>query len=204
MKKILAFLLAFVICFAGCSGEEPEKEEFVPARGTVENGIYKNSAFGFSFRGEEDWYFFSDAEIAQTVGIAAEEMFGEGTEIEIGNIYDVYCVDMETNATVSINYENIAGSENIVNAGSYLEIVSGQIISAGASSGVKDAVISDVEIGGEKFTCLNIELEVSGTKIYEKIIAEQIGEWMGSITIASLSEEEMEELVGRISIESAK
>ena len=47
MKKILAIILAFVLCFAGCSGEnsvsEPAKpEEFVPARGTVENGIYKN------------------------------------------------------------------------------------------------------------------------------------------------------------------
>lgn len=206
MKKILAIILAFVLCFAGCSGEnsvsEPEKpEEFVPARGTVENGIYKNSAFGVSFSAEEDWYFLSDSEIAQTMGIAAEEMFGEGTEVEPGNIYDVYCVDMETNATVSVNYENVAGTENITNEGAYLEIVTSQIVSAGASSGVKDAFIGDVEIGGVKTTCLNIELEVSGVKIYEKIVAKQIGDWMCSITVASLSETEMEDLIGRISFE---
>ena len=206
MKKILAIILAFVLCFAGCSGEnsvsEPEKpEEFVPARGTVENGIYKNSAFGVSFSAEEDWYFLSDSEIAQTMGIAAEEMFGEGTEVEPGNIYDMYCVDMETNATVSVNYENVAGTENITNEGAYLEIVTSQIVSAGASSGVKDAFIGDVEIGGVKITCLNIELEVSGAKIYEKIVAKQIGDWMCSITVASLSETEMEDLIGRISFE---
>ena len=206
MKKILAIILAFVLCFAGCSGEnsvsEPEKpEEFVPARGTVENGIYKNSAFGVSFSAEEDWYFLSDSEIAQTMGIAAEEMFGEGTEVEPGNIYDMYCVDMETNATVSVNYENVAGTENITNEGAYLEIVTSQIVSAGASSGVKDAFIGDVEIGGVKTTCLNIELEVSGAKIYEKIVAKQIGDWMCSITVASLSETEMEDLIGRISFE---
>lgn len=206
MKKILAIILAFVLCFAGCSGEnsvsEPEKpEEFVPARGTVENGIYKNSAFGVSFSAEEDWYFLSDSEIAQTMGIAAEEMFGEGTEVEPGNIYDMYCVDMETNATVSVNYENVAGTENITNEGAYLEIVTSQIVSAGASSGVKDAFIGDVEIGGVKTTCLNIELEVSGVKIYEKIVAKQIGDWMCSITVASLSETEMEDLIGRISFE---
>ena len=206
MKKILAIILAFLLCFAGCSGEnsvsEPEKpEEFVPARGTVENGIYKNSAFGVSFSAEEDWYFLSDSEIAQTMGIAAEEMFGEGTEVEPGNIYDVYCVDMETNATVSVNYENVAGTENITNEGAYLEIVTSQIVSAGASSGVKDAFIGDVEIGGVKTTCLNIELEVSGVKIYEKIVAKQIGDWMCSITVASLSETEMEDLIGRISFE---
>ena len=206
MKKILAIRLAFLLCFAGCSGEnsvsEPEKpEEFVPARGTVENGIYKNSAFGVSFSAEEDWYFLSDSEIAQTMGIAAEEMFGEGTEVEPGNIYDMYCVDMETNATVSVNYENVAGTENITNEGAYLEIVTSQIVSAGASSGVKDAFIGDVEIGGVKTTCLNIELEVSGVKIYEKIVAKQIGDWMCSITLASLSETEMEDLIGRISFE---
>ena len=206
MKKILAIILAFLLCFAGCSGEnsvsEPEKpEEFVPARGTVENGIYKNSAFGVSFSAEEDWYFLSDSEIAQTMGIAAEEMFGEGTEVEPGNIYDMYCVDMETNATVSVNYENVAGTENITNEGAYLEIVTSQIVSAGASSGVKDAFIGDVEIGGVKTTCLNIELEVSGVKIYEKIVAKQIGDWMCSITVASLSETEMEDLIGRISFE---
>ena len=206
MKKILAIILAFLLCFAGCSGEksvsEPEKpEELVPARGTVENGIYKNSAFGVSFSAEEDWYFLSDSEIAQTMGIAAEEMFGEGTEVEPGNIYDMYCVDMETNATVSVNYENVAGTENITNEGAYLEIVTSQIVSAGASSGVKDAFIGDVEIGGVKTTCLNIELEVSGAKIYEKIVAKQIGDWMCSITVASLSETEMEDLIGRISFE---
>lgn len=202
MKKILAMILASVLCFAGCSAEEPEKpEEFVPARGTVENGIYKNSAFGISFNAEENWYFLSDSEIAQTMGIAAEEMFGEGTEVEAGNIYDMYCVDTKTNATVSVNYENIAGTENITNEGAYLEIVTGQIISAGASSGVKDAFIGDVEINGVKTPCLNIELEISGTKIYEKIVAKQIGDWMCSITLASLSETEMEELIGRISVE---
>jgi hypothetical protein len=206
MKKILVLLLAFVLCFAGCSAEEPasepeKPEEFVPARGTVENGIYKNSAFGVSFSAEEDWYFLSDSEIAQTMGIAAEEMFGEGTEVEPGNIYDMYCVDMETNATVSVNYENVAGTENITNEGAYLEIVTSQIVSAGASSGVKDAFIGDVEIGGVKTTCLNIELEVSGVKIYEKIVAKQIGDWMCSITVASLSETEMEDLIGRISFE---
>ena len=115
MKKILAIILAFVLCFAGCSGEnsvsEPEKpEEFVPARGTVENGIYKNSAFGVSFSAEEDWYFLSDSEIAQTMGIAAEEMFGEGTEVEPGNIYDMYCVDMETKATVSFLITSLSTS----------------------------------------------------------------------------------------------
>lgn len=202
MKKILAMILASVLCFAGCSAEEPKKpEEFVPARGTVENGIYKNSAFGISFNAEENWYFLSDSEIAQTMGIAAEEMFGEGTEVEAGNIYDMYCVDTKTNATVSVNYENIAGTENITNEGAYLEIVTGQIISAGASSGVKDAFIGDVEINGVKTPCLNIELEISGTKIYEKIVAKQIGDWMCSITLASLSETEMEELIGRISVE---
>ena len=68
MKKIFAVLLAFVLCFAGCS----EEKVFVPERGAVENGVYKNSAFGISFEAEPDWYYLTDSEIAQTMGIAAE------------------------------------------------------------------------------------------------------------------------------------
>ena len=70
MKKLFAVLLAFVLCFAGCSAEK----EFVPERGTVENGIYKNSAFGISFSADESWYYFTDSEIAETIGFTVEEL----------------------------------------------------------------------------------------------------------------------------------
>jgi len=206
MKKILAFMMAFAMLFsfAACSSEESkngETAEIVPERGTVENGIYKNSAFGFAFEAGENWYFLTDEEIASVMGVAAEEIYGEGTVIEGDHIYDVYCVDNETNATVSVNYENLGTLGEMTDANYYLETVMTQVLSTGAQSGVVDAVISNVKISGTKVPCLEIVLEYGDQKIYEKMIVKQIGTWMGTITVASLSEEELDSLVGKISFE---
>ena len=59
----------------------------------------------------------------------------------------------------------------------------------------------NIEISGIQVPCLTIELDYAGTRIYEKVIVKQIGSWMGTITLASVSETEIEELVGRISFE---
>lgn len=207
MKKILAFIMAFVMLFsfAACSSEEgkdnEEMIEVVPERGTVENGIYKNSAFGFVFEAGENWYFLTDEEIASAMGVAAEEIYGEGTKIEGDHIYDLYCVDNATNATVSINYENLGTVGGMTDSNYYLETVMTQLISSGAQSGVVDAVISNIEISGIEVPCLEIVLEYGSDKIYEKMIVKQVGSWMGTITIASLSEEELDLLVEKISFE---
>ena len=51
MKKIFAVLLAFVLCFAGCSGNE--KTDFIC--GIVEGNIYKNELFDVAFEIPENW-----------------------------------------------------------------------------------------------------------------------------------------------------
>lgn len=51
VKKILVILLAFVLCFAGCSGNE--KTDFIC--GIVEGNIYKNELFDVAFEIPENW-----------------------------------------------------------------------------------------------------------------------------------------------------
>ena len=209
MKKFVALTVALALClsFAACSSEESGSEkndalaEVTPARGTVENGIYKNEAFGFSFAAGENWYFLSDSEISTAMGLAAEEIYGEGAEITGDHIYDVYCVDNATNATVSINYEDLGTIGGITDANYYLENMMTQLISTGIDSGIKDTIISNIKISGTQVPCLYILLDYGGTEIHEKIIVKQIGTWMGTITLASLSEEELDLLVEKISFE---
>ncbi|MBR3962257.1 MAG: hypothetical protein IKK14_01890 [Oscillospiraceae bacterium] len=206
MKKILAFILALtmLLSFASCSEsetKEPETEEIVPARGTVENGIYKNSAFGVGFEAGENWYFLTDEEIASAMGVAAETMYGEDAEITGDHVYDLYCVDNATSATVSINYENLGTIGTMTDANYYLETVMTQLISSGAGSGVVDAIISNITIDEQEVPCLSIVLEYGGQKIYQKVIVKQVGNWMATATLASLSEEELSGLVEKINLE---
>lgn len=203
MKKLLAMILCavMVFSFAACSETEKAEVEVVtitPERGTVENGIYENTTFGVKFEAGENWYFLSDDEIAMAMGVAAEEMFGEGTEITGDNIYDLYCVENATNATVSINHENLGTVGGFTDANYYLETVMTQLISTGVENGIADAVISEIKVGEEKVPCLDIVMEYSGTTIYQKVIVKQNGSWMSTVTMASLSEEELSSLVEKL------
>ena len=204
MKKILALVLAMmmVLSLGACSGEtEPETVEIVPARGTVENGIYKNEAFGVTFSAGENWYFLTDSEIAVSMGVAAEEIYGEGTEIAGDHIYDVYCVENTTGGTVSINYEDLGTIGGMTDANYYLETVMTTLLSSGAKDGVVDSSITNIKIGEYEVPCLNIVLEYAGTTIYQKVIVKQIGSWMATATLASLSEDEINSLVEMLSFE---
>ena len=201
MKKILAIILAMamLLCLGACSKEEKPNEEekelieVTPERGTVENGVYKNEAFGVSFEVEPDWYFLSDAEIAQSMGVAAEKISADAD-----NIYDVYCVTLETNTTVSVNYENLGTIGGFTSESQYLEMVVSQLLSAGTDTGVTESELSVAEIGGEKFPCLNITMEYSGMEIYQRVIVKSIGTWMGTVTIATLDEAEIDQLCEKI------
>ena len=204
MKKILALVLAMmmVLSLGACSGEtEPETVEIVPARGTVENGIYKNEAFGVTFSAGENWYFLTDSEIAVSMGVAAEEIYGEGTEIAGDHIYDVYCVENTTGGSVSINYEDLGTIGGMTDANYYLETVMTTLLSSGAKDGVVDSSITNIKIGEYEVPCLNIVLEYAGTTIYQKVIVKQSGSWMATATLASLSEDEINSLVGMLSFE---
>ena len=204
MKKILALVLAMmmVLSLGACSGEtEPETVEIVPARGTVENGIYKNEAFGVTFSAGENWYFLTDSEIAVSMGVAAEEIYGEGTEIVGDHIYDVYCVENTTGGTVSINYEDLGTIGGMTDANYYLETVMTTLLSSGAKDGVVDSSITNIKIGEYEVPCLDIVLEYAGTTIYQKVIVKQSGSWMATATLASLSEDEINSLVEMLSYE---
>ncbi len=207
MKKILAIMLALamLLSFAACSenGEKAETEviKVTPERGTVSEGVYKNETFGVSFEFGDGWYILSDEEIAAAMGVAAEEIYGEDAEITGDYIYDFYAVKNETNATVSINYEDLGTIGTMTDANYYLETVMTNLIANGADSGIVDAIISNVTLGEKEVPCLHIVFEYGGSKIYQKLIVSQTGTWMSTVTVASLSEDELSELMDKVSFE---
>ena len=203
MKKLIAIFIALmmILSLAACS-EQPEDEliEVVPARGTTEEGFYKNEAFGISFDVPAEWYFLTDEEIAQTMGSTAEQLFGEDVLEQADYIYDLYCVDMESGTTVSINYENLGTIGEFTEESEYLETVLAQLLS-GTNPGITATELSVAKVGKTTVPCLNITLEAGGNTIYESIIVKKIGTWIGTVTMATLEEAELETLAASISFE---
>ena len=192
-----------ILSFCGCSAEEV----FTPERGTVENGIYRNDVFGVSFSvNEDEWYFYSDAEISEAMGLAAEELTEEGKQIieEADIIYDMYCASLLTGGSVNINYENlgIIYSEAI-NAEEYLELAISQFEYqlSGVNISLDKCETGVATVDGNLRPCLNIVANFGGTIIYECIVPKKVGDWMAVVTIASLSESEISQILSNLSFE---
>lgn len=205
MKKIIAMLMAVLMLMGLCACSAEPEEEFVPARGKVEGNVYKNEAFGISFTAGEDWYYYSDEEIAAAMGIVAEEIFTDEyaesvSEIEI--IYDMYCGSFETGETVNVNYENLGiiyGT--VLDEKGYLEAAVAQFDSQMEGSGITfpKKEIGTVLIDGKEVPCLHVVMEYYGISIYETIAVKKCGDWMGVVTVASLDEAALENLVSGLS-----
>ena len=201
MKKLVVLILAFVLCFAGCGAEK----EFVPERGTVENGVYKNSAFGIGFEANSDWYFYSDEEIAATMGKTAEELFPEDFAENLENtetIYDIYAADYYGGSTISINFENInAIYGEIVDEETYLEMAKSEIETNLAAMNILRNEVGKALVSGKEVPCIFVELELSGTTVYEVVVVKKVGNWIGIVTLASVSEDGISSLLENLSFE---
>lgn len=202
MKKTIAVLIAFMMLFGLCScSSEPENEEFVPKRGTVENGVYKNSAFGISYTADENWYYYSDEEISATMGIASEEILTDEYAEALANaeiIYDMYCADLETGATVNVNYENLGiVYGTILDESGYLNAAVAQMEGSGIVFSKLE--IETVSIDGAEVPCLSVIIDYYGISIYEIVAVKKCGDWMGVVTVATLDEALLPELVSGIS-----
>ena len=206
MKKIFALIIAFamLLSFAACSGSG-ETEEFVPARGTVENGIYKNEAFGIGFEADSNWYFYTDEEIAASMGKTIEELFPEDFAENLENteiIYDIYGADYYTGSTININFENtIAVYEGAIDEESYLEIAKSQVETTLTGMNILRNEVGTTSVSGKEVPCLFVEIELSGTRVYEVIITKKAGSWIGVITLASVTEEGIPLLLENLSFE---
>ena len=218
MKKILVLFLVFatIFSFAACSKEEFSpiggnsenevfEEEFVPARGTVENGIYENKSFGIKYSADADWYYYSDEEIAEVMGVTVEEIFSEEYKdvfLEAELIYDMYCSNLSTGSNVNINYENIGLVYDIIlDEKSYLEISQSTLEESLSGSGIllTRKEIGTAKVGGKEVPCLYITMDIYGTEFYEVLVAKKCEDWMGVVTLASLSEEELPVLLENLS-----
>ncbi len=188
MKRISAFIIAFIICLSGCS-----KEQSSPVIGTVKNGVYRSETFGITFNGE-GWEYLSEDEIAELMGVTRDELLSEefaDALDEVSVLYDMNATSPSGEVNLSINHENTGLVANDIDVESYLGLSAENIESALSASGafVNECSIDFVEIKSGEVACLNLILDVYGTTVYEKLVAKQTDGWISVATFSSVSEE---------------
>ncbi len=186
--------MAFVMVLSLCSCFETELE-FAPSRGKIEGIRYENAAFGISFFPGANWVFYNDFEIAEVMGVDISEVAVDPVNADA--IYDMYAVNNETGSTVNVVYEKTKMSEK-----NYLKTTSafldGQFEAAGAT--VLSKEMSTADIYGEERPCLDLTVSMMGVTVYEKVIVDSSPNWIGTITIAALSEDDINEIIKAIQI----
>lgn len=187
---MLCALILLSLCACGA------KNDFVPARGTATDGVYRNSAFGVTVSVGESFEFFSDEDMASVFGVSVTDVNANPSETDA--IYDMYAQNYETGATINAVYEKSA-----VTGKAYLMLLSGSLENEFSSIGAEiiSQEIKKLDINGVEKDCVCLEISLMGVHVYETAILHEVSGWMGVISLATLEESELQELIKAVSFD---
>lgn len=138
LKKLLALLLSVVMVFAltvsAYAAEDSEDEEVNPVLGYIDGSDYINEYFGISCTLPDEWSFFSDEELLELQGAAAELL--EDTDMEKyldaflednESCYVMAAVSEEGLQNINVIVENLHGIGSFISEDDLIQIVMNEL-----------------------------------------------------------------------------
>ena len=92
---------------------------------------------------------------------------------------------------------------SILDEKSYLEISASGIAEVFESAGVEVIrnEIGTTVVDGKEIPCAYVTISVYGMDFYEILVAKKVENWMGVVTLASFTEDELAAMLGNLSLE---
>lgn len=178
MKKIISLILAaaLVLALTACSkqpandGESSRSEassgESVPeqpasVRGTLEDGVYRNTCGDFSIFFSESWEFDSDETLAADTGVAAELLAeGDAEKLfeQVSSVSELYAYRELDGSAVQIHLK-----QNLVPTADYLKMFLSQLTETWTESGfeVTDGEVRKFSVNGETVPGISMEASIT-------------------------------------------
>lgn len=178
MKKIISLILAaaLVLALTACSkqpandGESSRSEassgESVPeqpasVRGTLEDGVYRNTCGDFSIFFSESWEFDSDETLAADTGVAAELLAeGDAEKLfeQVSSVSELYAYREFDGSAVQIHLK-----QNLVPTADYLKMFLSQLTETWTESGfeVTDGEVRKFSVNGETVPGISMEASIT-------------------------------------------
>lgn len=186
---------------------EEETQKITAKRGMVEDGVYKNEAFGVSFPVSENLTVCTDEQIAKNLNLGQELLKEEGKysvndmeEVMQGAMYDTVIMFSDNRSNVSVVYENMDLSQSSgLDEEQYAKAVADMLNSMEVMN-YKAGEITKQDIGGTEFTALSAKAD----EYNQKYFLHQVGNYMVEFifTYTNDSEEEVENFISSISYEN--
>lgn len=221
MKKLLAIIISalLVLCLVtGCSktddnvdldnkdnsssqSSETDKTDAKLTLGTVSGTTYENEFMGIGCKLEDGWTFASEDDLKALINITIDKFDEDYQEqLEAATIlYAMQATDSATGNNININLEKLSGLNKTLTASKYVDSAMSQMSSALESAGFSNLEIqkTEVEIDGTKHPAIAISADVSGIKIYEKVVCIKCGDYIANITLATVSSDTTDELLSK-------
>lgn len=174
----------------GIMENESKTEYDIGFFGAVNSNTYRNDYFGFEFQANEEWYFFSDVDVAQINGITSSVVTEEDFESQLEEMeFVTVCSAMKNNGSGE-NISIIIQTDDLF-YGNDLDMMM-LYAKPGLEQGLIDAGYSNLTIentnivfAGEIRPSYAIEGTILGQKIYEQEIVLYKEPYLAFITITT-------------------
>lgn len=204
MKKTISLLLAFVLLLAMPMAAFAADDSF--AAGTTDEHSYWNETLRLGCTLSDEWYFYSDEEILEANGAAADLLKDDLAEAvrESGQMMDMMALNLETGDNVNVNLERLnLTSSLMIDEKEYVEISMEQLPTAIEQMGMSDVTIEagTMEFAGEEHACLRISgnLTIDGLEeplpLYETLAVIKNGRTVIIVTACSYWEDTTEDIL---------
>lgn len=202
LKKWGALLLAaaLLVTLSACSGGKnirgnvtpvgttapettvPETTEPAFAVGSSSGNRYENTFLGIGCALDENWTFLSDEQIRENNAAAADMMAEEYQEmVEAADVvYDMMANHQNEVDTLSLNMEKLSGAALIISEEQYAQLSLEGLESSLSSMGIENIQtnVEQISFAGGTHTCIRLEGEYSGVKVYESLVCYKRGGYM--------------------------
>ena len=190
MKRLLAFLLltAMLVSLAACGSKSNEN---ILGVYTKDSNTYVNDFIGIGCKLDTGWEVFSEEQIAELNGMAADLMTDKALaeQLEGDGVAQPFFAQAEEGlVTVNITLENIGvlyGS--LMDEKQYAEKSLPQIAPALKALGLSDVTteIGSVTFAGKEHVAITVKASLEGFDFYETVVCMKVGNYMANITAGS-------------------
>lgn len=184
--KIIAMVLAAVLCFCSCGSENKTVEP-----GKVTENVYENSSVGLSFTAPEGWTLLNSKEAAEYYGAANSEVLGDDSAVDTEDSvvsYDMLALSADKNETASVTYVNMKSvATQKMTADEYVTLSAEQVNSQFTSVGysVSYGGIRSENFGGNEFRGTDITIGMEGSDVTQSFFVREHGDYMLIVSYSS-------------------
>lgn len=198
MKRAFTIILALVLILSGITPAARAEDSF--GTGIVQDNVYWNETMKIGCQLDESWYFYSEEEILAANGMTADLLEGNIAEIieNGGVITDMFAQSMETGATLNVVFERLSLANSLFyNEKSYIEASISTVEDTFAKMGIENVEIAlqQTDFMGEAHESCVITGLYNDVPIYEQVVVAKSGRNVIAVTVFTVTEEEMEEIL---------